>query len=89
MGRIEIWARPGSRVDGVTWDDWRKRWVVSCCEPPAEGRANHAVVRLLAERLDVPRTSIRLVVGGRTRAKVIEVDGLSEREISTRLQRVP
>jgi len=54
VGKIEVWARPGSTKDAVEWDDWRKRWVVSCREPPSEGRANEAILRLLGERLGIP-----------------------------------
>ena len=89
MGRIEVWARPGSRHDGIEWDDWRKHWVVSCRESPTEGRANDAIARLLAGRLGVPRTSVRFVSGGGTRAKRVEVDGLGESEIAMRLRHAP
>ena len=85
MGRIEVWARPVSKRDGVDWDEWRKRWVVSCREPPTGGRANEAILRLIAERLRIPRTSVRYVTAGRARAKLIEVDGLSDSEIAPRL----
>lgn len=89
MGRVEIWARPGSRQDGIEWDEWRKRWVVSCREPPTGGKANETILNLLAERLGVPRTSLRLVTGGRTRAKLVEVVGLSDSEAAERLLRSP
>ena len=84
-GKIEVWARPGSHQQGIEWDEWRKRWVVSCRVPPTEGRANEAILRLVAERLGIPRKSVRYVTGGRTRAKLIEVVGLSDSEIATRL----
>lgn len=86
MGRVEVWARPGSRQDGIEWDDWRKRWVVSCREPPTEGRANEAILRLVAGRLSVARTSVRLMSGGRTRAKLIDVAGVADSEIAMRLR---
>ena len=86
MGRIEVWARPGSREDGVEWDEGRKRWRVSVRETPTGGRADDAIVRLIAERLGVPRTSVRFVRGGRSRAKLIEAGGLSEAEIALRLR---
>lgn len=89
MGRFEVWARPGSRQDGIEWDDWRKRWVVSCREPATEGRANEAIARLLAGWLGVPRTSVRFVSGGRTRAKLVEVGGLRESDITVRLRHAP
>ena len=87
VGKIEVWARPGSRQKGIEWDAWRKCWVVSVHEPPAGGRANEAIVRIVAEQLNVPRSSVRLVSGVRTRAKLVEVDGLSVSEIAERLHR--
>jgi len=86
VGSLEVRARPGSHADGVAWDDWRQCWVVACREPALAGRANDAVVRLLADRLGVPRTSVRLVTGGRSREKRVEVDGLSDAEIAMRLR---
>lgn len=89
MGNIEVWARAGSRREGIEWDAWRKYWVISVREPPAGGRANEAIVRLVAEQLNVPRSSVRLVSGRRTRAKMVEARGLSDSEIAERLGRVP
>jgi len=87
MGRIEVWARPGSRQDGIEWDEWRKRWVVSCRERPKGGMANEAILRILSDRLSIRGTAIRLVTSARTRAKVVEVTGLSDSEIAERLHR--
>jgi len=61
--------------------------VVACRDPPTEGRANDAIVQLLADRLGVPRRSVRIVIGGRTRHKTVEVDGVSDEEIAVRLRR--
>jgi uncharacterized protein YggU (UPF0235/DUF167 family) len=47
---------------------------VRVAAPPERGRANEALVGLLASVLDVPAGSIRVVGGQRGRAKVIEVD---------------
>ena len=55
--------------------------------PPERGRANEAVVGLLASVLDVPAGSIRVVGGQRGRTKVIEVDSLDPREVERRLER--
>ena len=83
MGRFAVWARPGSRENRIEWDEWRKRWVVSCREPPAGGNANEAILRLIAERLGIPRTSVRYMAAGRARGKLVEVDDLSDSEIAT------
>jgi uncharacterized protein (TIGR00251 family) len=37
--------------------------------PPVEGRANEALLRLLAEALGVPRASLRIVRGQRSRRR--------------------
>ena len=55
--------------------------------PPKRGRANEALVGLLASVLDVPAGSIRVVGGQRGRTKVIEVDSLDPREVERRLER--
>jgi uncharacterized protein YggU (UPF0235/DUF167 family) len=59
--------------------------VVSVRETPTEGKANDAIVRVVAESLHVPPSSVRLVSGGRTRAKLVEADGVSDAEIAERL----
>lgn len=53
--------------------------------PPVEGRANDALLRLLARALDVPTSRLRLVKGQTQRNKVIAVEGLSEEEVRARL----
>ena len=45
--------------------------------PPVDAAANEALVRLLAERLDCPRSAVQLVRGHTSRHKIIKVWGLS------------
>ena len=44
--------------------------------PPDRGKANDAVVRLLASQLGVPKSVVRIVRGHTSRSKVIQVEGL-------------
>jgi uncharacterized protein (TIGR00251 family) len=53
--------------------------------PPVDGAANKAVVRLLAEQLRVPASTIRVVAGETGRTKVVEVEGISAPEARARL----
>jgi uncharacterized protein (TIGR00251 family) len=46
--------------------------------PPVDGAANEALVGLLAERLGVPTRAVRIVAGGTSRAKTVEIDGSTE-----------
>lgn len=54
---------------------------------PERGRANEAVVGLLADRLGVPRTSVSVVAGRASRDKVVELRGLGPGEAQRRLER--
>jgi hypothetical protein len=49
---------------------------VRLAAPPVEGEANAELVRFLAKRLGVPRSSVRVVSGETGRNKVVEVDGV-------------
>jgi uncharacterized protein YggU (UPF0235/DUF167 family) len=53
--------------------------------PPEKGRANEALIKLLAGGLDVPRSRIAVVGGQTARRKIVEVDGLDLPEIDRRL----
>ena len=53
---------------------------------PVEGRANEALLRLLAEALDVPKSSLRIVRGQRSREKLVAVEGLDAPEVKRRLE---
>jgi uncharacterized protein YggU (UPF0235/DUF167 family) len=61
---------------------------VRLAAPAERGRANDALVGLLAETLGVARSRVHLVAGLAARDKVIEVEGLTlaeaERLLSTK-----
>jgi uncharacterized protein YggU (UPF0235/DUF167 family) len=61
---------------------------VRVTRPPADGEANAAVLRLVADRLGVPASHVRLVAGERARRKRIRVEGLAADELERRLQRI-
>jgi uncharacterized protein YggU (UPF0235/DUF167 family) len=54
---------------------------------PEGGRANEAVLRLLAQRLQLPRRSVALVSGHSGRDKIVELTGIDEPEAVRRLER--
>ena len=67
---------PGARrteIAGRHGDGWKVR----VAAPPEDGRANEAVLRLLAERLGLPRRAVAIVSGHTAREKVVELDGIS------------
>jgi uncharacterized protein len=56
--------------------------------PPQDGRANAAVVELLADVLGVPARTISVVSGHGARDKLVEVAGIAPDEIDRRLEAV-
>jgi len=53
--------------------------------PPEDGAANTALQRLAAVWLDVPKSAVRLIAGGKSRVKSLAIDG-DVRTIEGRLQ---
>ncbi|MFQ6015806.1 MAG: DUF167 domain-containing protein [Anaerolineae bacterium] len=53
--------------------------------PPAEGKANQALITFLAKRLEVSREQVEIVTGQRSRQKTIAVRGVSLEEVTRRL----
>ncbi len=80
MGRLSLKVVPGSSRDEIVgWlGDSLKVKVMS---PPEKSRANEAVVALLAERLVIDASSIAVVSGRGSPAKVVEVDGMDDEAI--------
>jgi uncharacterized protein YggU (UPF0235/DUF167 family) len=58
---------------------------VRVTRPPADGEANDAVLALVARALGVPRSTVRLVTGARSRSKRFAIDGLSPADLAARL----
>jgi len=50
---------------------------VSLSAPPVEGAANDALVATLARALGVPRASVQIVRGQRSRTKTVRVSGVT------------
>jgi uncharacterized protein len=82
--RLNLRVSPGagrSAVVGRHGDAWKIRVVA----PPEHGRANTSVVNLLATSLEIRRPDVRIVGGGISRDKVVEIVGLTLEEAERRL----
>ena len=82
--RVRLRVAPGASQAGVVGrhgDGWKVR----VAAPPEGGRANEAIVRLLADTLAIPRDAVTLVSGLGTRDKVVELAGLRPSQIERRL----
>lgn len=84
MARLQVRVAAGSARTAVdTWlGDTLKLRIQA---PPEKGRANRAVIELLAARLGCRKGCIRLVAGGTSRDKVVEVEGWSDSDLQRAL----
>lgn len=75
--RLKLRVSPGARRPGIGGRHG-DAWKVRVAEPPEDGRANEAVLKLLADALHVPRASVALVSGHASRDKIVVLDGLEQ-----------
>lgn len=72
-------ARPG--IIGRHGDGWKVRVAAA----PEDGKANAAVIRLLADTVGVPARDVAILTGHASRDKTVELTGIDERETERRL----
>ena len=82
--RVLLRVAPGAARAGVVGRHG-DAWKVRVTAPPEDGRANDAVLRLLADTLAVPRNAVLLVSGHGSRDKIVELMGLEPLQIEQRL----
>ena len=58
--------------------DGADRLRVRVQESPVDGQANRALIKLLADRLGVPISAVRIVSGLKSRNKVVELAGFDK-----------
>lgn len=62
-------------------------WLVRLNAPPVDGAANAALVELLGDVLDLPRSAITIVSGQTSRLKRVAIAGLTAADVAARLGR--
>ena len=60
---------------------------VKLTSPPVEGKANKALIELLAKRLKITKGRIEIISGKSSRLKTVRISGLSLEEIIQALKR--
>jgi uncharacterized protein (TIGR00251 family) len=82
--RVRLRVSPGANSAHVVGRHG-EAWKVRVAAPPEGGRANEAVIRLLAETLSLPRDAVTLVSGHGARDKIVQLAGLDPTQIERRL----
>ncbi len=76
--RVRVQPRASRDSVGGEWEGALK---VRLTAPPVDGRANDALRRILAARLNAPAAAVKILAGENSRTKRIEVRGVSAAQI--------
>lgn len=80
--RIAFHVTPKSGRDEIV--GWRGgELCVRVTAPPEDGKANAAVIRLVARRAGLPKSAVRVVRGETSRHKTLELEGIDESALTT------
>jgi uncharacterized protein (TIGR00251 family) len=78
-GIIGVRLKPGAKREKVvSIDEQEIRLAVTA--PPVDGKANEALIKFLAEVLDVAKSSITILRGQTSRIKLVEIAGMTKKE---------
>lgn len=70
-GRLEVRVTPGASADAIALPASGGILAVRTRAPPEDGKANEAVLRLVAKAIDRPVSTLELVRGAASRQKLI------------------
>jgi len=82
--RLRLRVTPGAHTSGIVGRRG-EAWKVRVAAAPEHGRANDAVLRLLAETVGVRREDVAVVAGHGSRDKTIELTGVTPAVAERRL----
>lgn len=75
--KLSLKVTPNAKKNEVTEDNvdmfGMRCLKVKVNQPPEDGKANAAVIELLAEYLGIKRNKIRITVGEHSRNKIVEI----------------
>lgn len=71
--KIIVKAKPGSREDKIEKVD-EANYIVYVMAPPIDGKANAAIIKLLADHFDISQSLVEIISGHMARTKVVEIN---------------
>jgi uncharacterized protein (TIGR00251 family) len=82
-GRVTFAVRvvPRSSRDAIK-GEYQDALKVRLTAPPVDDLANDALCRLLAERLNVPVSAVRIIAGAKNRTKRVSIVGTSREQVA-------
>lgn len=82
--RIQVRVQPRASRTALA-GELGDAWKVRVAAPPVDGAANSELVRFLADLVGVPKSSVRVIRGRRSRAKTVEIAGVEPGQVRVAL----
>ena len=82
--RIRVRLTPRSAKDAILAQE-EGVYRVKVKAPPLEGRANRALIALVAKALRVPKRDVEITAGEKSRDKALRIRGVTQEEAEERL----
>lgn len=77
---LKVKVTPKARKEGI--EGYKgDELVIKVTEPPEKGRANERVIKLLAKKLQIAPSRIRLLRGETSRHKLFCIEGVSQKDL--------
>ena len=82
--RLTVRLQPRASRDEILGMNDAGALRVRVTAPPVDGAANDALLRLLAQRVGIARSKVRIVSGASARTKIVEFEGVADDELKSR-----
>jgi len=83
---LKVYLQPKSSKNEIA-GAYRDGIKIRVTAPPSEGKANKALIKLLAKELRIPESDIGILKGHHSREKILRISEIMEQELLERLKR--
>ncbi len=70
--KIFVKAKPNAKIEKIEKIS-ETEFKIYICEPPEKGKANEAIIRVLAKYFKVAKTRVKIKAGQGSRNKIVEI----------------
>ena len=81
---ILVHVKPNSKKTGVEWQE--EKLYLKLSSPPVDNKANKEVCEVMSDLVHIPKGQISVIRGGKSREKEIQVLGITQDTMLTRLK---
>ena len=86
---LNIRLQPGAKEDALC--EWMADGTlkVRVKSKPIEGKANRNLIKLLGKQLKVPKSSIEIIKGEKSRNKTVKILGIEQEDLNVMVKKIP